>query len=320
MRTRPTTTRRDIEPRWQLFDALVTAREDWGLKDRTLSVLHALLSFLPRGERIRLTVFPSNRRLRERLMGMPESTLRRHLARLVAAGLVARRSSPNGKRYRVGQGEETTFGLDLAPFFASGSDILARADRAERLRERLRVLRAKLRLAIARIGEGEGVADLARLLRRKVEPEALEAALATLPPETAVAAARNERDSYSGTESKSPDAETVALTALSEVETLMGQPMRDADAMATTGQECARMIGAHDAWVYAARVRGPAWATMALALLLPRVEWIRRPERYLRTLTERSRAGTFDLVTALARDQRWRRGRHDDGPRPANAG
>ncbi len=50
--------------------------------------------------------------------GMPASTLRRHLAVLVDAGLIVRRDSPNGKRYarknRAGA-IELAFGFDLSP-------------------------------------------------------------------------------------------------------------------------------------------------------------------------------------------------------------
>jgi len=70
--------------------------------ERALAVLNALLTFPPEtaltGEDD-LVVFPSNQLLSLRAHGMPASTLRRHLAALVDAGLIIRRDSPNGKRY-----------------------------------------------------------------------------------------------------------------------------------------------------------------------------------------------------------------------------
>ncbi|MGZ2845964.1 plasmid replication protein RepC, partial [Pseudomonas aeruginosa] len=65
-----------------------------------------------------LVVFPSNQQLALRAHGMPASTLRRHLAALVDAGLIIRRDSPNGKRYaRKGRGGEIelAFGFELSP-------------------------------------------------------------------------------------------------------------------------------------------------------------------------------------------------------------
>lgn len=93
--------------KWQLFDALRTARAAYGIGDRDLTVLNALLSFLPRrdlSDEGGLIVFPSNATLGARAHGMAESTLRRHIARLVGAGLIARHDSPNGKRYATRAG------------------------------------------------------------------------------------------------------------------------------------------------------------------------------------------------------------------------
>jgi hypothetical protein len=53
-------------------------------------------------------VFPSNRVLAFRADKMKEPTLRRHLQKLVEAGLIIRRDSPNGKRYA------TTTAMDLS--------------------------------------------------------------------------------------------------------------------------------------------------------------------------------------------------------------
>ena len=103
--------------KWRLFRALTEAKTPLGVTDRALSVLHALLSFhqetaltLPVADRraddedgegsAGIVVFPSNRELSIRAHGMAPATLRRHLACLVEAGLIIRRDSPNGKRYR----------------------------------------------------------------------------------------------------------------------------------------------------------------------------------------------------------------------------
>ncbi|TNC59434.1 plasmid replication protein RepC [Rubellimicrobium roseum] len=127
--------------KWHLLDRLRAARARFGLTDRALTVLQALLSFLP-GRELRdgepLVVFPSNARLSERTRGMPESTLRRHLAALLRAGLLLRRDSPNGKRYvrRDGEGQVVAaYGFDLRPLLLRAADLeaLARAAEAEDL-------------------------------------------------------------------------------------------------------------------------------------------------------------------------------------------
>src|SRR4249919_3201276 len=105
--------------KWKLFRAVCEAKTLIGATDRALAVLNALLSF-HREPELRgsenLVVFPSNEQLALRAHGMAPATLRRHLAVLVDCGLIARRDSPNGKRYaRKGQGGviETAFGFDL---------------------------------------------------------------------------------------------------------------------------------------------------------------------------------------------------------------
>ncbi|MXZ01135.1 hypothetical protein F4Y93_10980, partial [Candidatus Poribacteria bacterium] len=139
--------------KWEVLSALTTASADFDISHRTLTVLKALLTFLPDRdiptEPGRAVVFPSNRTLSERLNGMPESTLRRHLARLVQLGLVNRHDSPNRKRYarRVGQGVELAFGFDLSPLNGHADQIFITAQRATRRAERIRALRDRIALA-----------------------------------------------------------------------------------------------------------------------------------------------------------------------------
>ncbi|EBA05641.1 plasmid replication protein RepC [Sagittula stellata] len=140
--------------KWELFRALCVARGAFGVSDRDLTVLNALLSFhkadhLEDGEN--LIVYPSNRMLAERAHGMAESTLRRHLAALVGAGLLLRHDSPNGKRYvrRDGTGEVVTaFGFDLRPLLVRAPDIVDAAEQARAEAEALRTLRERVVLIV----------------------------------------------------------------------------------------------------------------------------------------------------------------------------
>ena len=121
-----------------------------GATDRALAVLNALLTFHREPElrgRENLVVFPSNEQLALRAHGMAPATLRRHLAVLVDCGLIARRDSPNGKRFaRKGQGGDIAqaYGFDLAP-------LLARAAEFERLAEEVRAERQALHLMRERV-------------------------------------------------------------------------------------------------------------------------------------------------------------------------
>jgi len=135
--------------KWQLLSALTDAADRFGLTHRPLCVLRALLTFLPERhipEGHRAIVFPANRTLSDRLGGMPESTLRRHLATLVKSGIVSRHDSPNRKRYakRVKGGIALAFGIDLAPLVKMARAILTAAAEAQDHAERLQVLRARV--------------------------------------------------------------------------------------------------------------------------------------------------------------------------------
>jgi replication initiation protein RepC len=140
--------------KWKVFRDVCEARERFGLQDRALAVLDALLTFYPNGEldaEHGLVVFPSNAQLSVRAHGITETTLRRQLGALVDAGLIQRRDSPNGKRYahRNRDGEiEQAYGFDLTPLLARAKElaVLAQDVAAERIRFR----RAKEALTICR--------------------------------------------------------------------------------------------------------------------------------------------------------------------------
>lgn len=122
--------------KWRLVDDLTRAADAYGLSHRSLTVLRSMLSFVPERDLSplpgRAVVFASNATLSDRLGGMPESTLRRHLAALVAAGIVSRHDSPNRKRFarRRGDAIVLAFGFDLAPLAARAAEIARKAQAA----------------------------------------------------------------------------------------------------------------------------------------------------------------------------------------------
>ncbi len=183
--------------KWELLRELSKAQAAFGVSERDLTVLQGLLSFFPDdalGGNAEMVVFPSNKAICERLNGMPCSTMRRHLARLVEAGLLMRRDSPNGKRYIRKHGEErVAFGFDLSPLYCQSEQVARAAeavreaeDRVRRLREVVSLMRRDL-AALAEFGEevqpGLGLWDqlrdkaalTARALRRKLTLEEVSA-------------------------------------------------------------------------------------------------------------------------------------------------
>ena len=139
--------------KWKVFRDICEARERLGLQDRAIAVLDALLSFYPEtmlSDERGLVVFPSNAQLSLRAHGIADTTLRRHLAALVEAGLIVRRDSPNGKRYahRATSGEiETAFGFDLTPLVARAGELATLAQAVSDERRHFKRLREALTLA-----------------------------------------------------------------------------------------------------------------------------------------------------------------------------
>jgi replication initiation protein RepC len=181
--------------KWELLRELSKAQAAFGVSERDLTVLQGLLSFFPDdalGGNAEMVVFPSNKAICERLNGMACSTMRRHIARLVDAGLLMRRDSPNGKRYvRKHGAERVAFGFDLSPLYCRSEEVARAAeavreaeDRVRRLREVVSLMRRDL-AALAEFGEeiqpGLGLWDqlrdkailTARALRRKLVLEEL---------------------------------------------------------------------------------------------------------------------------------------------------
>ena len=191
--------------KWAILRDLVAGREAFGVSDRDLTVLQALVSFHPGNDLddpARLIVYPSNATICERLNGMPCSTMRRHIARLVEVGLILRHDSPNGKRYvRRSSFGEQRFGFDLLPLLQRASEIQAAAEQARNTMAAIAALRSDISLmrrdviGLLDLIENQGtplphsdqhrnlVALTARILRRRLtvaELAALRTELATV--------------------------------------------------------------------------------------------------------------------------------------------
>lgn len=174
--------------KWEALRELSVARMSFGLSDRDMAVLQALLSFhsetIIGGNSPDLIVHPSNRAICERMNGIPGSTMRRHLGNLVLAGILVRRDSPNGKRYaRRYSDVKEAFGFDLTPIvvrfeeFCTAAEVVrAEQERFQRLRETVSLMRRDL-AGISAYGEEirpdlsiwDRLSDLAALTARALK-------------------------------------------------------------------------------------------------------------------------------------------------------
>lgn len=166
--------------KWHVLRELGAARKHFDLSDRTITVLQALISFHKGNtlepDRKALVVFPANATICKRLNGMPCSTMRRHLARLVSAGLLLRRDSPNGKRY-VCKGSNTApdaFGFDLSPLLHRFVEICEKAEETRQEAAQLAELRRDQRLMIRDIRAFAEYGTGSDLLLKKAEEMCLE--------------------------------------------------------------------------------------------------------------------------------------------------
>lgn len=142
--------------RWQLIDLVTEVRKSLKLTSNDISVLRALVSFLPvpKAERSRelvtpqsLTiVFASNKALSHRAGGIDDRVLRHAFRRLQAAGLIRRRDSATGKRFpiRIRGKIVDAFGLDIAPAFAMAPELIEAVEQQRVETETRNAIRAEI--------------------------------------------------------------------------------------------------------------------------------------------------------------------------------
>ena len=365
-----------LVPKWRVFDDICAAMAAFGLSDRSLAVLKALLSFYRpdtlAGDKP-IIVFPSNRALAQRAGGMAEKTLRRHLAILVKLGIILRRDSANGKRYaRKGEGGEIAeaFGFDLTPLVARAEEFsqLAAEAAAEQLllrqlRECITIRRRDIDKMIA-TGAYEGVrADwngfqkafmaLGGRIARTATVETLEPtakALVTLANEIREVlethvktlkmtgndgqsdrhiqnsnktlflesehglpishGATNELQPEttpppsSTPQQKSPQKASfplaMVLDACPDIVEQAPEGIKSWRDLIATAERVRPWIGVSpSAWEEANDILGPTDAAIVLAAILQRGEAIASAGGYLRSLTQKARAGAFSLGPVL---------------------
>lgn len=165
--------------RFSLIEVVRKASTALGLKAPIIATLDALLSCLP-PKRSHNFVFASNATIAFKRNGISDRTIRRHVAQLAEAGLLARSDSPNRKRFSksdMSTGSVLRFGFDLSPLFKSYDQICAMAEDCAKQASHISFLRTKVRCAIARTMELDGLSidaeNALRALRRKLTAEEL---------------------------------------------------------------------------------------------------------------------------------------------------
>lgn len=165
--------------RFSLIEVVRKASTALGLKAPIIATLDALLSCLP-PKRSHNFVFASNATIAFKRNGISDRTIRRHVAQLAEAGLLARSDSPNRKRFSksdMSTGSVLRFGFDLSPLFKSYDQICAMAEDCAKQASHISFLRTKVRCAIARTIELDGLSidaeNALRVLRRKLTAEEL---------------------------------------------------------------------------------------------------------------------------------------------------
>ena len=151
---------------WTIFRALRDARKEFGLRSAHIQTLQAMLSFLKPGHGD--TVFASNDTICQRVGGIDERTLRRHIGRFVELGFIKRNSSPNGKRYRIrsSDGLCISYGLSLSPLMERAEELQTLAKNIEHERRDCIFLRKQILVKLVHLEEFSPESALPQEMRK----------------------------------------------------------------------------------------------------------------------------------------------------------
>ncbi len=204
-----------VPERHIVIDTIRNAAPRLGLTASVIATLDAMLSCLP-PKRTHHTVFASNATLTFRRNGMSDRSIRRHAAILQDLGLLARRDSPNGKRFtrhNTAEGKALRFGFDLSPLFDRLQEIASIAAEVLREKEQIKYLRAKIRTAINEMlkedSESPDVFATHQALRRKLSLADCQTLLARLTPFPIAAEGADDNDTCEAEKTSANDGQNV---------------------------------------------------------------------------------------------------------------
>ena len=249
---------------------------------------------------------------------MPESTLRRHIAALVKAGVILRHDSPNGKRYAT-RGSESrpahAFGFDLGPLARRAVEFRCMVDECRRADDQLRQLREfvtlRLRDAIQLGGmDVLALTEMKKALRRKLSHVELEQIaerlnqFLTLDEPEEVSGNDNQNERHIQEDNKVTIKKNVRAPVIPDFSRVLESctefasfyPVKSWRDFIHAAEQLRPMIGidAHS-WQQACEAMAPECAAATIACILQRLKSIHRPSSYLRMLAEKALNGTFSL-------------------------
>ena len=315
---------------WTIFRALRDARSVFGLRPGHIQTLQAMLSFLKPGHGE--TVFASNDSICQRVGGIDERTLRRHINRFVELGFIKRNDSSNRKRYRVrsSSGECISYGLSLTPLLQRASELIAIAHEMENNRRDRIFVRKQILTKLAHLEEHDPsntfINHARRALRRKLSLTEYHALLAdtdkecqTLytpdnPPETVELPAndgqtvrhqsmseeeKKDLDSNIGNEALKPDLLTSVCDQATSFST---ERLRDWLDIENHARTLAPMMGIHpETFEKAKNAVGAQKASCAIFIMLQLGQRIRDFGAYFHSITLGQRQDQFDPVALIKR-------------------
>ena len=302
---------------WEIMDELTVARKEFDLLPQTLAVLRALISFLPKDGSSTL-VWPSNATLCERACGLSERSLRRHIVRLISAGLVARKASSNGKRFalRFRQKVVDAFGFDLSGLFTLAPSIKEKAQAELDRQERIKALKTMLRQKIYQSDDPNAI-SLLKCLRHKDNLEELESLFVALEHslpllETANLTATDRRNDLHIQNTKKESLckkerlEQQSLSfddcikAIEESLVFAETPVKSWKDLIHFGYAMAPMIGvSQNLYEKARQEMGEIPSALTVICLSQKLDKITKPAAYLNRLVQKAMDGTFSLSGLL---------------------
>jgi replication initiation protein RepC len=315
---------------WTILRALRDARSVFGLRPGHIQTLQAMLSFLKPGHGE--TVFASNNSICQRVGGIDERTLRRHINRFVELGFIKRNDSSNRKRYRVRSsgGHCISYGLSLAPLLQRANELVAVAhEMANNRRDRI-FARKQILTKLAHLEEHDPsntfINHARKALRRKLSLPEYHALLADTdrecqslhtpddPLETVELPAndgqtvrhqskseeeKKDLDSNLGNEALKPDLLTSVCDQATSFSTERLRNWLDIENHART---LAPMMGIHpDTFEKAKNAVGAQKASCAIFIMLQLGKRIRDFGAYFHSITLGQRQDQFDPVALIKR-------------------
>jgi replication initiation protein RepC len=315
---------------WATFRALRDARSHFGLRPGHIQTLQALLSFLKPGHGE--TVFASNISICDRVGGIDERTLRRHITRFVDLGFVERQDRTNRKRYRVrsSEGDCISFGLSLTPLLSRASELMRLADKISEDRQNRIFLRKQILAKLAVLESDEVndafVQNTRRLLRRKLsliqyreilKDTDTQMAKHNTPDSTPISvhlpandgqtvrhqsnSKKEELDKNSREQSNELEARAL-LSVCSEAHHFATRPLKDWTDIERHAQTIAPMMGIHPkAYQLAENLVGSVKAASAVFIILQLGDKVRSAPAYFQSITAGKKRDRFDPISVVKR-------------------